>query len=175
MDWANGAFTSAWESASAVENMVSVTTYWVTNVLDTPFTPMMNHKRKLPSMRKSIWDLRLSLGLLWLTPTMTYTEIRVTVEGIDSQRCISSKVQIWRTRSIWTIRSSCFSPCFSPLLYSFAHRYFFGDRPSTNGVGKGVYHLLITVKWRWIFPGRWIRQKLSGTDRSWDLWVRTIT
>ena len=33
-----------------------------------------------------------------------------------------------------------------------------------------------SVKWRWIFPVHRIHRKvtLSGTDRLWDLWVRTI-
>jgi len=65
---------------------------------------------------------------------------------------------------------------FSSLLFSIL-LYFFGFRPSTNGVGTGFYHLQITAKWRWSFPVRRIRRMatLSGPDRLWILWVRTIT
>jgi hypothetical protein len=40
----------------------------------------------------------------------------------------------------------------------------------------GFYHLQISVNGRWSFPVRQIRQMvtLSGTDRLWDLRVRTI-
>jgi len=40
----------------------------------------------------------------------------------------------------------------------------------------GFYHLPISVNGSWSFPVRQILRKvtLSGTDRLWDLWVRTI-
>jgi len=65
---------------------------------------------------------------------------------------------------------------FSSLLFSILF-YIFGSRPSTNGVGTGFYHLRITAKWRWSFPVRGIRRKvtLSNTNRLWDLWVRMVT
>jgi hypothetical protein len=48
-------------------------------------------------------------------------------------------------------------PSFSFLIFSLL-LYFFGSRPSTNGVGMGFYHLLRQVKWRWSFPVRRIHR-----------------
>jgi len=122
------------------------------------------------SRRDSYYDcgLRISPRLLCLIPTMTYTwyELRVR-DWIVGCRTIRK----WRLEDGVTLDV----PSFSSLLFSLL-LYFFGSRPSTNGVGTGFYHLRRRVKWRWSFPVRRIRRKvaLSGADRLWDLWVRTF-
>jgi len=82
----------------------------------------------------------------------------------------------FRNSGLRNVINWAFLSSVSSLLFSILH-YFIGSRPGTNGVGTGFYHLWIAAKWRWSFPVRRIRRKvtLSGTDRLWDLWVRTRT
>jgi len=105
--------------------------------------------------------------------------------GSGDKEELGSEIRKWRKRvdTVSKLRTEesnqlgipffCFFSC---LLFSIL-LYFFGSRPSTNGVGTGFDHLRITAKWRWSFPVRRIRRKVtrSGTDRLWHLWVRTIT
>jgi hypothetical protein len=56
--------------------------------------------------------------------------VRVTSAGLDGRMPDIPEVEIWRTVSLWMFLLS--------LLFT---SYFFGSRPSTNGVGTGFYHL----------------------------------
>jgi len=60
------------------------------------------------------------------------------------------------------------------LLFSILH-YFFGSRPGINVVGTG-FTTSGSHNGRWSFPVPRIRRKvtLTGTDRLWELRVRTI-
>jgi hypothetical protein len=49
---------------------------------------------------------------------------------------------------------------FTSLLFSILY-YFFGSRPSTNGVGTGFYHIRDTAEWRGSFPVCRIRRKAT--------------
>ena len=75
--------------------------------------------------------------------------IRVTSARLDGRMLVILGVEICRTVSLWM-----FFLCLSSLLVTSLLHYFFGSRPSTNGVGTGFYHLRRQVKWRWSVPVR---------------------
>ena len=134
---------------------------------------MMSSKRKPPSMPPSQDEAHTVIGdFIEITVSNSDNDLhlgRVTSGRLDGRMPDISEVEIWRTVSLWMFLLSLL------FLFSLLH-YFFGSRPSTNGVGSGFYHLRRYVKWRWSFPVRRICRKvaLSGTDRLSDLWVRTF-
>jgi len=79
--------------------------------------------------------------------------IRVTSARLDDRLPDILREEIWRTVSLWMFLLLLSSVLVTSLLH-----YFFGSRPSTNGVGTGFYHLRRPVKWRWSFPVRRIRR-----------------
>ena len=104
------------------------------------------------SRRGSYYDCRLQISprLLCLIPTMTYPwyKLRVRNRWSDAGHSGSGDMEDGVPLDV---------SCFSSLLLSLLH-YFFGSRPSTNGVRTGFYHLRRQVKWRWSFPVRRIRR-----------------
>jgi hypothetical protein len=104
-------------------------------------------ERKPPSMPPSQDEAHTTIGdFTEITVSNSDNDlhlVRVTSARLDGRMPDIPEVEIWRTVSLWMFLDS--------LLFSLLH-YFFGSRPSTNGVGTGFYHLMIPVKWRWSFP-----------------------
>jgi hypothetical protein len=107
---------------------------------------MPNHERKLYHPDDSDNDPR--------------RDIRAA--GMDGRWSMGSEVEIWRTGSLLDVILFLSSLLWISARYKWRRH--------------GFYHLRISVNGRWSFPVRRICRKvtLSGTDRLWDLWVRTI-
>jgi hypothetical protein len=79
--------------------------------------------------------------------------IRVMSARLDGRMPDIPGVEMWRTVSLWM-----FLLLISSLLVNSLLHYFFGSRPSTNGISMGFYHLRRLIQWRWSFPIRRICQ-----------------
>jgi len=98
-----------------------------------------------------------------MTPTMTHAEMYGLPVGMVGG------VWVWKSRYGDGITFGCFLvSLFSSSLLWISARY--------KWRRHGIYHLRISVNGRWSFPVRQIDRKVTllGTDRLWDLWVRTI-
>ena len=140
--------------------MVSMTGYWNAYKLDIPMQlamamVMMSSERKPPSMPPSRDETNAMIG--------DFTEITVSNSDNDLHlvQATSARLMVGcRTFRKWRYGGRCYFGCsfFLFSLLSSLLLYFFGSRPSTNGVGTGFYHLRRQVKWRWSFPVRRIRR-----------------
>jgi hypothetical protein len=114
---------------------------------------MMSSERKPPLMPPSQDKAHTMIGdFTEITVSNSNNDlhlVRVTSARLDGRMLDSPEVEIWRTVTLWMFLLSLL---FSLLLY------FFGSRPSTNGISTGFYHLQRYVKWRWSFPVRRIRR-----------------
>jgi len=123
--------------------MVSMTGYWNAYKLDIPMQrPMamamammiISSERKPPSMPPSQDEAHNMIGdFTEITLSNSDNDlhlVRVTSARLDSRMPDNSKVEIG---------GRCYFGC-SFFLFSLL-LYFFGSWPSTNGVGRGFYHL----------------------------------
>jgi hypothetical protein len=99
---------------------------------------MMSSEWKPPSMPPSPDEAHTMIGdFTEITVSNSDNDlhlVRVTSVRLDGRMPDISEVEIWRTVSLWMFLLSLL------FLFSLLH-YFFGSRPSTNGVGTGFYHL----------------------------------
>ena len=105
------------------------------------------------SRQDSYYDcgLQISAKLLCLVPRMTYTRYKLGVRDSwsDAGHSGSGDMEDGVTLDV---------PSISSLVFTSLLHYFFGSRPSTNGIGTCFYHLQRQVKWRWSFPVRRMRR-----------------
>ena len=97
---------------------------------------MMSSERKPPSLPPSQDDTHTMIGdftkIIVSNSDNDRHLVQVTSSRLDGRMPDIPEVEIWRTVSLWMFLLS--------LLFSLLD-YFFGSRPSTNGVGTGFYHL----------------------------------
>jgi len=127
--------------------MVSMTGYWNAYKLDIPMQSpmamvmvMVTSEWKSPSILPSQDEAHAMIGDFTEIPVSNSDNdlhlVRVTNAGLDGRMPDIQEVEIWRTVSLWMFLLSLLS-----LLSLLFTSYFFGSRPSTNGVGTGFYHL----------------------------------
>jgi len=135
--------------------MVSMTRYWDAYKLDIlmqlPMAMamamvmemamrMMIRERKPPSMPPSQDEAHSMIGdFTKITVSNSDNDLHlvpVPCARLDGWMPDIPEVEIWRTVSLWMFLLS-----FLSLLSLIFTAYFFGSRPSTNGVGTGFYHL----------------------------------
>jgi len=152
--WAGPAelFTRNWvsSSASALRSIVSMTCHWDAYNLDIPMQlsmvmamAMPGREWKPPSVTWSKDDTHTMIGdFTEITGSNSDNDlrfVRVMCARLDGHMPDIPEVEIWRTVSLWMFLLSLFFTSVS-FFTSLLH-YFFGSRPSTNGVGTGCYHL----------------------------------
>jgi len=98
---------------------------------------MMSSERKPPSMPPS-QDMAHSMIGDFTEITVSNSDNDLHLVGVMSARSDGQmpdipEVEIWRTVSLWMLLLFLLSLLFTS--------YFFGSRPSTNGVSTGFYHL----------------------------------
>jgi len=170
-------FTRNWESssASALESMVSMTSYWDAYKLDIPMQwPMAmaminSSERKPPSMPPSQHEAHTMIGdFTEITVSNSDNDlhlVRVTSARLDSRMPDIPEVEIRRTVSLWMFPFSSShyfitSLDLGPVQMASARVFTTsGDKSS----GGGVSPCAGSAEW---LP--------YGTDRLWDLWVRTF-
>jgi hypothetical protein len=116
-----------------------MTGYWDTYKLDIPMQlamamAMTSSERKPPSMPPSQDEAHTMIGdfteITVSNSDVVLHLVRVTSARLNGRMPDIPEVEIWSTVVLWMFLSLLFSSL-----------YFFGSRPSTNGVGTGFYHL----------------------------------
>jgi len=170
-------FTRNWEnsSASPLKSMVSMTGYWNAYKLDIPMAMamvMMSSERHPPSIPPSQDETHTIIGdLTELTVSDSDNDlhlVRVTSVRLDSRMPDIQEVEIWRMVSLWMFLLSLLisslyiftSLDLGPVQTASARVFTTsGDKSSAGGVSP------CTGSAEWL-P--------YGTDRLWDLCVRTF-
>ena len=137
-------------SASALRSIVSMTCHWDAYKLDIPMQlsmvmamAMPGRERKPPSMTWSHDETHSMIrDFTEITGSNSDNDlrfVRVMCARLDGHMPDIPEAEIWRMVSLWMFLLSLFFSSVS-FFTSLLH-YFFGSRPSTNGVGTGLYHL----------------------------------
>jgi hypothetical protein len=122
---------------------------------------MMSSKQKPPSLPPSQDETNCIIGDFTEITVSNYDNylhlIQATRARFDGRMLDTPEVEIWRTVLLCIFLLSVLS---SLILYYFTSLllYIFWSQPSTNGVGKGRYHLHRQDRWKGSFPMRPIRR-----------------
>jgi len=169
---------SNWEtsSASALECMVSMTSYWNAYKWDWAMQLLM-----AMVMARVMWSgeqmppstllcQNKVLSIIGHFNTIVEAKSKhglhlppITRVRLDGRMPYMPEVEIWSIVSLLMFLLS--------LLFTSLHLYWFGSRHSTNGISTGFYHLWTDAIWSCRFPAQWMGRNV--TIRYWFI-VRLI-